>query len=107
MRSLTAANASGFTKQEGAGLGGRRLPFVVMDRPARLGNISPPVGFTMHMVSIQSVFLACSLWIAIPVGAAACSWDNPIWPKNKRSGTPLFKYVIDGQAGYIDHPGYV
>jgi len=37
----------------------------------------------------------------------ACSWDNPIWPKDKRSDTALFRFVIDGKAGYVDASGKV
>jgi hypothetical protein len=38
-----------------------------------------------------------------------CSWDNPVWPKSKKSDTPLFRFVIrekDG-TGYIDGAGKI
>jgi hypothetical protein len=51
------------------------------------------------------------------VGAAACaavlvwgcSWDYPVWPKNKKSDTALFRFVIaqHNGAGYIDRNGKV
>jgi hypothetical protein len=52
--------------------------------------------------------------VAVGTGLAAvfvlgCSWDNPVWPKNAKSDTPLFRFVIhekDG-AGYIDRDGKV
>jgi hypothetical protein len=51
------------------------------------------------------------------VGAAACaamlvlgcSWDYPVWPKNKKSDTALFRFLIaqHNGAGYIDRNGKV
>ena len=47
------------------------------------------------------------------VGAAlmaiGCSWDYPVWPKSKKSDTPLFRFVIRERngAGYIDRQGKV
>ena len=37
----------------------------------------------------------------------ACSWTPPIWSKSKRSGTPLFRFVTEKGAGYIDRQGKV
>lgn len=38
----------------------------------------------------------------------ACSWDYPIWPKSKKSDTPLFRFVVNqDKAGYIDQEGKI
>jgi len=41
--------------------------------------------------------------------ALGCSWDNPIWPKSKKSDTPLFRFVLNPEdgVGYIDREGRV
>jgi hypothetical protein len=41
--------------------------------------------------------------------ALACSWDYPVWPKSKKSDTPLFRFVVEERygAGYIDRQGRV
>jgi hypothetical protein len=41
--------------------------------------------------------------------ALGCSWDYPVWPKNTKSDTPLFRFVINERdgAGYIDRDGKV
>jgi hypothetical protein len=58
------------------------------------------------MLPIKAALFAGSLWIVFHT-AVACSWDNPIWPKDRHSDTPLFRFVIDGKAGYIDASGKV
>ncbi len=47
------------------------------------------------------------IWIAMQTATMACSWDHPIWPKDKRSDTPLFRFVKDGKAGYINASGNI
>jgi hypothetical protein len=41
--------------------------------------------------------------------ALGCSWDYPVWPKSKKSDTPLFRFVVNERygAGYIDRQGKV
>src|SRR5687768_11406414 len=38
-----------------------------------------------------------------------CSWDYPVWPKDKKSDIPLFRFVINERegAGYIDRDGRI
>jgi hypothetical protein len=38
-----------------------------------------------------------------------CYWDYPVWPKNKKSDTPLFRFVVEERygAGYIDRQGKI
>ena len=54
---------------------------------------------------------ASTLLVALAVLVGACSWDNPVWPKDPRSHTPLFRFVIGvgtkARAGYIDSDGRV
>jgi hypothetical protein len=54
--------------------------------------------------------LTISLGIAA-VFANGCSWDNPVWPKDLRSNTPLFRFVIgvgdNARAGYVNANGRV
>jgi len=47
---------------------------------------------------------AFSAWMVL-----GCSWDYPIWPKNKKSDTALFRFVVNERdgAGYIDRDGKV
>ncbi|MBI4891378.1 MAG: WG repeat-containing protein [Acidobacteria bacterium] len=51
--------------------------------------------------------LQASAVLAVAGIALSCSWDNPIWPKDARSTTALFRFVVDGKAGYIDRTGRV
>lgn len=39
--------------------------------------------------------------------AQACSSDHSIWPKDKRSDTPLFRFVVNRHIGYIDTSGKI
>jgi WG repeat protein len=41
--------------------------------------------------------------------ALGCSWDYPVWPKSKRSDTPLFRFVVNEHygVGYIDRHGRI
>src|SRR6266852_2075302 len=36
-----------------------------------------------------------------------CDWDYPIWSIRNRSADPLYRFVRDGKAGYIDNKGTV
>jgi hypothetical protein len=36
-----------------------------------------------------------------------CEWDYPIWSIRDRSADPLYRFVRDGKAGYIDNTGKV
>ncbi len=38
-----------------------------------------------------------------------CSWDYAVWPKSKKSDTPLFRFVVNERygAGYIDRQGKI
>ena len=58
------------------------------------------------------VLLASTLLLGIAaVFGYACSWDNPVWPKDPRSDTSLFRFVVGvdekAKAGYIDAKGHV
>jgi hypothetical protein len=46
------------------------------------------------------------LSVAIP-DIPACSWDFPIWMIRSRTADPLYRFVVDGKAGYIDRNGKV
>jgi len=37
----------------------------------------------------------------------ACSWDYPIWQIRSESANPLYRFVQNGKAGYIDRSGKV
>jgi hypothetical protein len=37
----------------------------------------------------------------------ACSWDYPIWMIRSKDADPLYRFVRDGKAGYIDRTGKV
>jgi hypothetical protein len=39
--------------------------------------------------------------------AFACSWDYPIWIPRSKSADPLYRFIKNGQAGYIDGNGRV
>ena len=39
--------------------------------------------------------------------AFACSWDYPIWIPRSKSADPLYRFVKDSRAGYIDREGSV
>jgi hypothetical protein len=60
-----------------------------------------------NMRAFKLMVLIGTAWVAVQISLVACSWDNPIWPKDKRSDTPLFRFVIDGKAGYINASGKI
>jgi hypothetical protein len=39
--------------------------------------------------------------------AFACSWDYPIWIPRSKSADPLYRFIKNDQAGYIDRNGRV
>lgn len=51
-----------------------------------------------------SALLAVAL---LPFLSGQMSWDREIWEKDKRSDTPLFRFVVQGKAGYINAEGRV
>jgi hypothetical protein len=63
--------------------------------------------FNENMRMLKMIILSGGAWVAIQAIIFACSWDNAIWPKDKRSDTPLFRFVIDGNAGYINASGQI
>src|SRR5687767_5715878 len=54
---------------------------------------------------------ACLLTLASLFATAApspaCSWDYPIWTPRDRNADPLYRFIRDGKAGYIDRSGKV
>lgn len=43
----------------------------------------------------------------LPFLSGQMPWDREIWEKDKRSDTPLFRFVVQGKAGYINAEGRV
>ena len=39
--------------------------------------------------------------------ASACSWDYPIWIPRTKSADPLYRFVKNRKAGYIDGTGHI
>jgi len=48
-----------------------------------------------------------ALLLLVPFFANACSWDYIIWQIRSRSADPLYRFVENGKAGYIDRTGKV
>ena len=48
-----------------------------------------------------------TLLILVPFLTTACEWDYPIWQVRSKSADPLFRFVQNGKAGYIDRAGKV
>ena len=64
-------------------------------------------------IAIRSVSkLWMILWIAIGISvyipvARACSWSYVIWGIRSKPADPLFRFVRNGRAGYIDSQGKI
>jgi hypothetical protein len=43
----------------------------------------------------------------VPFLTTACSWDHLIWQIRSKSADPLYRFVQNGKAGYIDRTGKV
>src|ERR1019366_8738499 len=71
------------------------------------GNLHKPAGFNEIMRPLKVIFFAAGIWIAANAALLACSWDSPIWPKDKRSDTALFRFVTEGKAGFINASGKI
>lgn len=44
---------------------------------------------------------------ALAAVAFGCSWDYAIWIPRSRSADPLYRFVKNGKAGYIDGRGRI
>jgi WG containing repeat len=53
------------------------------------------------------IVFASGALLLVQAALIACSWGLPIWPKSKNSDTPLFRFVTDGRAGYINASGKI
>lgn len=50
----------------------------------------------------------CLLLFLLPAQVAtACSWDYLIWMIHSKDADPLYRFVRDGKAGYIDRSGKI
>ena len=63
----------------------------------------------------QTFTRPCACMTLFAFAVFGCSWDNPVWPKNKKSDTPLFRFVTNKKhgTGYIEcgwkdrNPAYI
>lgn len=59
---------------------------------------------------LQACIFACLFWLLLPMArqkTEACSWDYLIWMIRSKNADPLYRFVRDGKAGYIDNTGKV
>ena len=80
-----------------------------LDFPRRLTLRSNNRRSEQRNVSVRCRIANFAAGIAVATLAFGCSWDYPVWPKNKKSDTPLFRFVINERdgAGYIDRDGKI
>ena len=55
----------------------------------------------------NSAIRLLSIFILTAQVATACSWDYPIWQIRSKTAEPLYRFVQDDKAGYIDRLGQV
>lgn len=48
-----------------------------------------------------------AVFVAAGITTIACSWDYPIWIPRAKSADPLYRFIRDGKAGYIDARGRI
>jgi hypothetical protein len=53
------------------------------------------------------LILGVAFWSGLTTTAGFCTYSFPVWVKSKKSDTPLFRFAVDGKAGYIDPSGRV
>jgi hypothetical protein len=58
----------------------------------------------IRLTTVQPLFAALMTCASTLI---AGSWDYPVWSKSKDSDTPLFRFVTNGAAGYIDRTGKI
>jgi hypothetical protein len=51
--------------------------------------------------------LSLAALVACTAPAAACSWDYLIWIPRDKNADPLYRFIRDGKAGYVDRTGRV
>lgn len=51
--------------------------------------------------------LLLSFLLLAPVAAVACSWDYTIWMIRSKTADPLYRFIQNGKAGYIDRSGKI
>lgn len=56
-------------------------------------------GLSLMRAIVVGLLAAQSVW--------ACSWDYLIWQARGKSADPMYRFVVDGKAGYIDRSGKV
>jgi hypothetical protein len=59
------------------------------------------------MRASKAILVAGCAVLAFQASTDACEWSNPIWAKDRKSDTPLFCFVVNGQQGYIDSTGKI
>lgn len=57
--------------------------------------------------SIAAACLLLSLLLTTARVGAACSWDYPIWMIRSKTADPLYRFIRNGKAGYIDRSGKI
>ena len=56
--------------------------------------------------SAAAIFFAAAIFLFFqPV--IACSWDYDIWQVRSKNADPLYRYIKNGKAGYIDQTGKI
>lgn len=55
----------------------------------------------------SAVCLSLAALLACAAPADGCSWDYPIWIPRDGGADPLYRFIRDGKAGYIDRSGRV
>lgn len=55
--------------------------------------------------AVAILFAAAIFLFAEPI--AACSWDYPIWQVRTKNADPLYRFIKNGKAGYIDQTGKI
>ncbi|MBD0371962.1 MAG: WG repeat-containing protein [Pyrinomonadaceae bacterium] len=56
---------------------------------------------------IATVCLLLSLLLTTARVGVACSWDYPIWMIRSKTADPLYRFIKNGKAGYIDRSGKI
>lgn len=59
---------------------------------------------------LQTCIFACLFWLLLPMAkqkTEACSWDYLIWMIRSKNADPLYRFVRNDKAGYIENTGKV
>lgn len=59
------------------------------------------------LLGLSSAIVVLAVPQLVTYGSASCSWDYLIWMPRSKNADPIYRFVQNGKAGYIDQTGKI